>query len=340
MLLVGNAEGLTFEDSGVPYETLETEHFKVRYESGDRQAAIDVSKALEDSYEKITRDLGVRPKGKTIVELYTTPELYQRYRKPAAWAIGGNIYPGRNMIALPSPSTWGKANIHRYEDLWHVMPHEYTHVILRRYRLPMWLDEGIAVYESGQWNPGYQRILKEAVEKDALLSLKELDDFNTFITNGDLSYAESYSAVAYLKTTHGEEALKRITGGLARGLSFEKALKDATGLDKEEFEREWRLYLEDMLRPGEPEKNLLRILEDTGSGKRSRATATTAEGTSSSTHGPESPGPADYYIKEKLPAPMPLITSFAILLFLLAFLKILKKLVKRNIRTNNKHLSN
>jgi hypothetical protein len=169
ILTISNAHAaLTFEASSVPYETLETEHFLVRYEPGDDRAAMDVSEALEDNYERITGDLGLEPPGKTVVELYTTPKLYNQYRKPVSWAIEGKVYADRNMMVFPSPSTWGRANIHRYRDLWHVMPHEYVHLVLRRYSMPMWLDEGIAVYESKQWSRGYQRLLQEAIEKDEL----------------------------------------------------------------------------------------------------------------------------------------------------------------------------
>jgi hypothetical protein len=323
MLLVGNAHGLTFEESGIPYETLETENFKVRYEPGDRQAAQDVSKALEDSYEKITRDLGLKPNGKTIIELYTTPSLYQRYRKPAPWAIGGKVYPERNMIALSSPSTWGEANIHRYEDLWHVMPHEYTHVILRRYRLPMWLDEGIAVYESGQWNPGYQRILREAIEEDELLSLRELEDFNAFIAHGAMSYAESYTAVAYIKIAYGDEAFRKLLEGVATGMSFEKALRATTGKGGDEFEEGWQRYLEEMLKPERQVEIQLKTLKEARaetpitypSRDKARIQVT-----------PAKVAVADYVSKDEITPPWLLMASFAMLLLVTLLIRALKAL--------------
>jgi hypothetical protein len=247
---LARVHALTFEDSGVAYETLETMHFKVRYEPGDRAAAEDVATALEACYDRITHDLGFKPEGKTLVELYTTPRLYEQYEKPASWAIGGKIYPEENMMVFPSPSAWGKANIHRYEDLWHVMPHEYTHLLLRRHSLPMWLDEGIAVYEAGQWNEGYQRLLGEALEEAGLLPLRELEDFNAFVENGALSYAESYTAIAYMKDAHGDQALRELLRGVASGLGFEDALQAATGKNMDEFEEEWLRYLEGTLELG------------------------------------------------------------------------------------------
>jgi hypothetical protein len=118
------------------------------------------------------------------------------------------------------------------------MPHEYTHVILRRHSLPMWLDEGVAVYESNQWSNGYQRLLAEALERDELLSLGELEDFNTFLENGALSYAESSSAVAYIKSAYGDEGFRKLLRGVASGLSFEEALRAAKGVGMGEFEKD------------------------------------------------------------------------------------------------------
>jgi hypothetical protein len=328
IILASPAYALTFTATNTPYQALETSHFIVRYELGDRQAAQDVAKALEANYNKITKDLGIKPKEKTIIELYTTPGLYQRYKKPAEWAIGGKVYPEWNMMALPSPSTWGKANVHRYEDLWHVLPHEYTHLLLRRYTLPMWLDEGVAVYESGQWNPGYKRILKEAIKKDELLSLKELEDFNAFIKGGALSYAESHTAIHYIKTVYGEEAIKRIIDGLAQGMSFEQALKTTTGIDRDEFEKGWLFYLEGLLRSEKHAKNTLQSMKATGTELRTKAPVATPWDEVPRNDDTEDDGAIDYPIGEMLPPPTLLGASFAMMTSIIVFLRILKETTK------------
>jgi hypothetical protein len=266
---------------------------------------------LEGSYERITKDIGLAPSSKTIVELYTTPSLYNQYRKPVRWAIGGKVYASRNLMVFPSPSTWGKANIHRYEDLWHVTPHEYTHVILRRHSLPMWLDEGVAVHESGQWSRGYQRLLVEALEKDELLSLGELEDFNTFLENGDLSYAESSSAVVYIKSAYGDEGFRKLLGGVASGLSFEEALRTATDKGRGEFEEDWMRYLEDTLTPEVQEEAPLKTIETV------KAEAV------------EIPLTREAVGSAALPSPWLLAVSFAALLSLALFVKVLKSLVRR-----------
>jgi hypothetical protein len=305
---------VTFETASVPYQTLETTHFLVRYEPGDDRAAMDVSEALEDSYERITKDIGLAPSSKTVVELYTTPKLYNQYRKPAKWAIGGKVYADRDLMVFPSPSTWGEANVHRYEDLWSVMPHEFIHVVLRRHRLPMWLDEGIAVYESGQWNNGYHQLLRETVEKDELLSMRELEDLSTFLENGALSYAESYSAVAYIKSTYSEDGFRKLLSGLATGQSFEEALKATTGKGRGEFENDWIRYLENTLKPEMQEETPLKTIE-----------AVKAEAV-------ETPMARDALESDDLPSPWLLMVSFAALLSVAVFVRILKALVRRATR--------
>jgi hypothetical protein len=323
IILASPVFAMTFTATNTPYQALETSHFIVRYEPGDRQAAQDVAKALEGSYEKITRDLGVKPNGKTIIELYTTPELYQRYRKPAAWAIGGKIYPGRNMIALPSPSTWGKANIHRYEDLWHVLPHEYTHLLLRgtgKGNLPMWLDEGIAVYEAGQWNTGYQRLLVEALENNKLLTLRELEDFNAFIKGGALSYAESYSTIMFMKETYGDRAFKDLIKSMATEKSFKKALKTALGEDLDKFEEKWETYLRKTKGPRKQTKQWLKTKEETG---------LTMTMTKDEIPVHETTNKAEYSRKEKLPVDELFACSLTALLSGMLLVRTLKVLVTK-----------
>jgi hypothetical protein len=317
LLTISNAHAaLTFEASGVPYQTIETTHFIVRYEPGDERAAMDVSDALEDSYERITGDIGLALSSKTIVELYTTPKLYNQYRKPVRWAIGGKVYADMNMMAFPSPSTWGEANNHRYEDLRHVMPHEYVHLVLRRYSMPMWLDEGIAVYESSQWSRGYQRLLVEAMEKNELLTLRELDDFKAFIDNGALSYAESYTAVAYIKGAYGDEAFRELLKGIATGMSFEKALQAAAGMGRDEFEEEWRRYLEETLKPeGQVEIALETMMMAMAETAPEEASANAAPALNANSDAP--------------PSPWLLGVSFAALLFAALLVRALKALIGR-----------
>jgi hypothetical protein len=59
LLTIGNVyAAVTFGTSSVPYETLETEHFLVRYEPGDDRAAMDVSEALDVNGGRIFPSFG------------------------------------------------------------------------------------------------------------------------------------------------------------------------------------------------------------------------------------------------------------------------------------------
>jgi glutathione S-transferase len=151
------------------------------------------------------------------------------------------------------------------------------------------------------------------------LSLGELEDFNTFIDNGALSYAESYSAVTYIKDAHGDEAFRELLKGIAMGMSFEKALQATTGMGRDEFEEGWRRYLEEMLKPeGQAELPLKTMMKARAETASEEASATAA--------------PALNANSDDLPSPWLLGASFASLLFAALLIRTLKALIGRATR--------
>lgn len=103
--------------------------------------------------KKITNDLKSYPKEKTEVYIYPSIENYHNEMgRPNApqWQIGSEIC---NKIFIVSPKNPG--NVHTYDSILQATVHEFTHAVVENiapniFSVPLWLNEGIAVYEADQ----------------------------------------------------------------------------------------------------------------------------------------------------------------------------------------------
>ena len=144
------------------------------------------------------------------------------------WAAGLAL-PGQGLILLRSPSQLtNPEGFHLV--LVHEMAHLYLHAALGRRKLPLWLEEGIAMYASGQGGFGNAGELAAAVLSDGLIPLGRLQDsFPVSASQARLAYAQSYYLVSYLLNEYGKDTPAAIIREIARGRELTVALKIVTG---------------------------------------------------------------------------------------------------------------
>ncbi|GAB4324368.1 MAG: hypothetical protein Kow0059_19910 [Candidatus Sumerlaeia bacterium] len=98
--------------------------------------------------------------------------------------------------------------------------HEYAHVYLAQTipgDMPRWMDEGLAMHVTGEWDLWDSLVLRKAHALDRLLPLASLArDFPSVPDARRLAYLQSYSVVAYLIATQAEGA--RTARGFIRSL--------------------------------------------------------------------------------------------------------------------------
>ena len=125
--------------------------------------------------------------------------------------------------------------------------HELAHLLVEEVTfncfggLPTWLDEGLAVYAEGGL-PQFQRsALEEAIAADNLISLPSLNSsFPAGHSGAILSYAQSYSLVAYLLDAYGWPKMQELLAVFSQGSADEKAIRQVYGWGYEDLETAWR----------------------------------------------------------------------------------------------------
>lgn len=123
-----------------------------------------MKKSLHENYKRISNDSNISLKDKVDIEVYPDIQLYHK-------AIGVPMAPDWNVgtgreskIKMVSPLNPGK--YHTYDTLMMVVVHEFTHVMVSQVNsnlkdIPLWLNEGTAVFEAKQMNNNMKEGLKK-----------------------------------------------------------------------------------------------------------------------------------------------------------------------------------
>ena len=102
------------------------------------------------------------------------------------------------------------------------------------------MNEGISVYFEPGGAASYQRYVNDAVAKDRLIPLRQLNRPPTKQEDVPLLYAEGSAVVTYLVKTYGAERMALLLSSMKSGKTIDGALIAAYGKNRDLVENEWR----------------------------------------------------------------------------------------------------
>jgi len=232
---------------GESFITRQTEHFILTYTARDDGIVHRLLPDIEAIRKKIITDTGKDFQGKTVVIIAPTIESFGQLQaktgKIPLWAAGA-AYPENNLIVLRSPLSVKSG----HPDLEEVFTHELTHIVIGRAlsgkEIPLWLAEGLAMYESREWDFSRTAVLIRAALTGTLIPLSRLTiDFPSESERAELAYAESFMFISFLINRIGRTAFHRFILDYNDHGDTEGALRRATGLSSHELEQKWLIYL-------------------------------------------------------------------------------------------------
>lgn len=155
---------------------------------------------------------------------------------PPAWSAG-LAYPKSLTIYLPEVA---------HKELLPLVKHELIHIALgQRKRLPLWVNEGIAVALGDRLTWERLWTLNEAAANGTLIRFKELKHtFPKSGTKASIAYAQAAHFIHRLRDTQGIERFERWINALLDGESVEDASKLYFKAPFWTLERQWRKSLE------------------------------------------------------------------------------------------------
>jgi hypothetical protein len=250
--LVKDAQGSLLEtepskfqvtDERYEWQNLIQDKISLFWYSGNDSFAQALMKTAQDSLLKLSKDTGVSPTKTINIYIYANSnDLQGSMIYPQEWT-GGVAFTSYNIIAIgisPSQLEWGQG----------AMIHELAHnviyqVVFNPYNdLPVWLNEGLAMYSEGALDPQYTGPLSNAVSNSTLLSVRTIcSPFSAYTEKSLLSYAESFSLVDYLIYNYGSDKMSELLNTFKQGSTFDSAFLKVYGFDIDELNALWKPWV-------------------------------------------------------------------------------------------------
>ena len=226
------------------YETLETEHFRIKFDPAkDRLLARYLAAELEKVFPELCKQFGFTPPEKSLFEIFSSA----RNTKGHGWfsarmvglpAVGTVGACAGKMVALTSPNDMdSKYNWAR------VVKHEFVHVInlqQTNYNVPHWFTEALAVANEGYprsetWN----RLLLERVPAGKQFTLDNINLGFIRPESGDdwqMAYCQAEIYAEYLREKFGPDAVAKMLAAFAENQNTGVAIQRALGVSQAEFD--------------------------------------------------------------------------------------------------------
>ncbi len=231
---------LSFDDDRYDWRSLANGALTLFWYEGDDSFARELMTACEEGLSRLTREVGTYPEKPIQVYVYASAsDLQGAMIFPQEWT-GGTAFTEFGIVAIgisPDHIDWGRR----------AMVHELTHLVVHQAtfspygELPTWLDEGLAMYNEGELSPSFQAWLDRAISDGRLISVRSLcSPFSAEPEKAYLSYAQSYSLVAYLLDSYGRDRMLSLLNVLKGGSSYDGAMTQVFGFDMDELDRRWR----------------------------------------------------------------------------------------------------
>lgn len=233
------------------YETLETEHFILKYDpQKDKLLAQYAARYLEEVFPELCQRLDYTPKDKSLFEIFNQARNTDGHGWFSARMVGlPNIHTigacAGKMVALTSPSAMKqKFNWAR------VLKHEFVHVInlqQTNFNIPHWYTEALAVLLEDSPRPAtWNEMLARRVPAGKTFNL---DSINLgFIRPGNsedwqMAYCQAEIYAEYMIERFGPDAPGKMLAGYRDNLNTSDSIERAFGVKVEDFEQGYTEHL-------------------------------------------------------------------------------------------------
>ncbi len=237
------------------YETLETEHFRIKFNPAtDKLVARYMGQWLEEVYPDLVRQMGFAPPEKSLFEVFSKAKNTDGHGWFSARMVGlPHIHPigacAGKIVALQSPAegeqrfNWAR-----------VLKHEFIHVInlqQTRFNIPHWFTEAVAVLNEGYPRPqSWNDVLAAHAAANKLFNLDTINFGFIRPHSSDewtLAYCQAELYAEYMLERFGDDAIAKMLSAYADNLTTPEALARSFNVPARDFEEGYRAHVAKIL---------------------------------------------------------------------------------------------
>jgi len=234
------------------WHTYTTDHFEIYFYPEIERHLERVASYAESAYQQVSGDLKHDLAFKVPLILYKTESEFQEQNVdpgelPEGVLAFAEPYRDRMVLPIDQPS----------DELYHLITHELTHIFefdiiprtLLRRGLPLWVDEGLSDYETGQWNPFDLMSVRDAAIADIIPSMSDFQGVQ--FADGRLPYNLGHAAFEFIESKWQKEGIRQFLFALRKSVigGGDTAYEEAFKLKPDEFDEQFDKYLKDRFKP-------------------------------------------------------------------------------------------
>lgn len=240
--LVTERQTQTVVDLRHNFETISRDGVTLRWIEGDLDFGRQLHTLSVTSLGYLAESLGVTITDEIFVTVYPDAAAVRGTIINVPEWTGGVAFPRYNSTVI---------GVAADDYIWanSVIPHELTHLVIgtlvfncRGITLPVWLNEGLAVYGEGPVEEADVAGLYRALENGTVPSLRSLaDGFSAFGNRASMAYTQSGEVVHFLVNTYGSDQLRQLLTTVQGGQTIDTALLTVYGFDTDGLDSAWRI---------------------------------------------------------------------------------------------------
>jgi len=235
---------LVYMDERQDWQMLTSDRLALYWYRGDRAFGEALFDQANKTLDQIEAEAGVKVEFPVKIFIYGSfSDLRDAIAVGAQEWTGGQAFTDQGVVVIgvsPSDLTYGLA----------ATPHELTHLVIHQATdnpygdIPRWLDEGLAVYMSGEMDAGwrgYRAQVADSAKSDKLMTLQTLS--SSFPADSELAgqaYAQSGAVVEFVIQNYGEDAMAELLDIFSEGALYDDALEQALGVNTWQLDNTWR----------------------------------------------------------------------------------------------------
>ncbi|HEY5907728.1 MAG TPA: hypothetical protein VIZ31_06765, partial [Vicinamibacteria bacterium] len=227
-------------------------HFEVYYYPEFEQHLARVASYLESAYEKLSSGLKHEVSQPIPAILYKTwTEFEQTNLNPGFLPEGVLAFaePGRGRLTLPIDLPPDRLNGLIQHEMTHIFAFDIIPRTILQRGIPLWIDEGLASYFEGVWNPLDLMMIRDAAVTEQIPRLSK-SDFQPL--SGRLVYNLGHAAFEFIESRYGKEGIRQFLYTLRKGIlggNTDDIYQQAFRISPEDFDQAFAKWLQERFKP-------------------------------------------------------------------------------------------
>ena len=224
------------------YYYIQSKHFDVYFTDGGERLASFAIVAAESALTSIQKTFRYNINNRISIIVYNSHNDFQQTNVISEYleeGIGGVTELFKNRVVVPFEGS--------YEQFRHVIHHELVHAVMNdmffggslqsvisnniTLSLPLWFMEGLAEYESLEWDNHSDMFMRDASIHQYLPRINQL--------YGYFAYRGGQSVFYFIANKYGKEKIGDILNKIRSQGNFESGMKAALGFSVEELNEKW-----------------------------------------------------------------------------------------------------